>query len=122
MRSAIGIAEIIEQLGAEREREGKVERMAPAPGVGLGGLVRRQSLIGITHHPEELRAINAFAGERIGVGERHQAPMPLRVVKPLHFIASAARRFEFAEPVMAGGSGATSDDFQPVVAKFCPGL
>ena len=62
------------------------------------------------------------SGERVGVGERRQVPVPLRIVQPVHFIAGPARRREFAKPVVAGGRGAMSDDFKAVVAEFRAGL
>ncbi len=48
--------------------------------------------------------------------------MPLRIVKPVHMIAGPARSREVTKPIVAAGSGAMSDDFEAIVAKFFTGL
>ena len=48
--------------------------------------------------------------------------MPLRIVELEDLIAGAAGLGEFAEPVMAGGGGAVTEDFKAVVAELGAGL
>ncbi len=118
----IGIAEIAEQLRAERQRKGQVERMTAAPRIGFHGPVRRQRLIGIAHHPEQLAAIDAVTGEGVGIGACREFPMSLRIVELEDLIAGAAGFGEFAEPVVAGGGGAVTKDFKAIVAELSAGL
>ena len=118
----IGIAEIAEQLRAERQRKGQVERMTAAPRIGFHGPVRRQRLIWIAHHPEQLAAIDAVTGHGVGVGECRESPMSLRIVELEDLITGAEGLGKFAEPVVAGGGGAVTEDFKAIVAELSAGL
>ena len=110
------------ELRAEREREGEVERMVPAASIGFRRLVRRLRLVGVPQNPEKLRAIDAFAGERVAVGQQSQPPVPLSVVELVDPIARAARSEEVAAPIVGGDSRTMPDDFEAVVAGLRGGL
>src|SRR5262249_9531258 len=69
MQKRVWIPEKLEHLRPECQHEAEIEGMSSASRIGLGSLIRGKRLIGITHHPEILAAIDAFAGERIGVRE-----------------------------------------------------
>ena len=96
----IGESKEFEHLGAQREREGEIERVAAPTGMFIARIAACDGLIRIPQHPEILTAIDPLAGKWIGIGLLHHMPVLLRIIHGLEQITMMPRERELAFPVV----------------------